>query len=1219
MSRLAPLFVLAFAIPMVAWSPPQDTAGPLTVRIEGPSTLTQTGSPFGITVVLENKGDATLQGALRIGLIDGWQAEPAGAQEFAVDAHAATRREVRIAPAARTYNAHYPVHVFAEFAFNGQTLTAHPVLIVETRLANPPRATVPVEWRPFELAANRSLALWRLPVSRTIIQIFNQAEPKLMPVNWQGSEETTRANVQFGARIQRGDSRETIGIHPPWYQGRTGTALVEFPLRLPESKLIKLQFANALRDHNPERERPSDGVTFRVRVARSDAPDGAQGEVIFERNADAKVWLDGEADLTRFAGQSIRLQLESHPGPKNDTSVDQSYWAEPTITAGTPPQPVAFPPASAAGSRLLGSIEQGNERYEARVWPGERGLLDSAIGIGRLRFNGFRARVLGDALEDWRSAAALLSVREETSGGRYRVRHSFRSWAGEFDLMGEVWAERTQMKAHFWIEKAPEPKPWLAVYLEDLSVGAWTEKARRVYAGTGNVLEDPKAFRLGFDGHRLSTSFVGLEFENGLSLVQAVDTPPSSFDVDPATKNYSLHTPHEQTLAFVPAAGVWDAVKTWRSTNGLRSAGGVDKLAGRFVFDLWGGRYADAARAVRRAASYGLLDSILVWHNWQRWGYDYRLPDIYPPNPLLGTLEEMLDLARAAKDNGILFAPHDNYIDFYPDAEGFSYDHIAAGRDGAPVRAWLNEGRQAQSYRWRADRFGPFLERNLRAIRDGFAPTGYFIDVWSSAGPYDYWTPDGQFFPRLFTRKVWGESFAWIRDLLGGNAPQISESGHDQLIGWLDGAQTNHLRVDRPPAGEYSWAVWNIGCADAERIPWFDAAHHDRFVLHGAGYESRYASGLNTRLHGIYSDDYITTEVLTGHPGMAKSAFGRDVVRKYWLLHDLMRELALRRIENVEFVGGNLHRQYVRWDNGGEVWVNRGPEDWTVAGRVLPEYGFYARAPAKEGVVEAAIERREGVIVDWARSPWLYHVNARPVVSDRLPIRVALDSIAWLGDRRFHFNLRWETEGAFPAGYRVFVHFVDSEGKILFQGDHNAPLSAGAGTYSSGADVAIPAQFTTGQTVEMRIGFYNPGGGARLLPEGPDDGTSRVRLGSIVLQGQGTALTGVDWKPFEAPPDAALARLNPDGRPVSFEGVTTDGALRLSAAGDTLWLTALPEGRKKFAARIHWAGLPWKLPIPREVEAVDEEGNARNTSSVVRQDGDVVVVLDPSVHSYRLR
>ena len=105
------------------------------------------------------------------------------------------------------------------------------------------------------------------------------------------------------------------------------------------------------------------------------------------------------------------------------------------------------------------------------------------------------------------------------------------------------------------------------------------------------------------------------------------------------------------------------------------------------------------------------------------------------------------------------------------------------------MRAWLNEGRQAQSYRWRADRVRTPLEKNVRWLRDAYAPTAYFIDVWSSIGPYDYWTADGAFQDRISTRNTWGEAFAWIRDCLGDNAPQISESGHDQLIGWLDGAR----------------------------------------------------------------------------------------------------------------------------------------------------------------------------------------------------------------------------------------------------------------------------------------------------------------------------------------------------------------------------------------------------------------------------------------------
>ena len=106
----------------------------------------------------------------------------------------------------------------------------------------------------------------------------------------------------------------------------------------------------------------------------------------------------------------------------------------------------------------------------------------------------------------------------------------------------------------------------------------------------------------------------------------------------------------------------------------------------------------------------------------------------------------------ACKRSGTLFAPHDNYIDFYPDFEGFTYDSIVFRQNGTPYRAWFNYGREAQSYRARPDRLLPYVQRNVRLIQDGFAPTAYFIDVWSSIAPYDYWTSDGRFVERAATR-----------------------------------------------------------------------------------------------------------------------------------------------------------------------------------------------------------------------------------------------------------------------------------------------------------------------------------------------------------------------------------------------------------------------------------------------------------------------------------
>jgi hypothetical protein len=708
-----------------------------------------------------------------------------------------------------------------------------------------------------------------------------------------------------------------------------------------------------------------------------------ESHLLLDRSVSLEKWEDRELELDRFAGQPIRLQLEAEGIPEVS---EQACFAEPSIITGSPLKPLAFPPSVNRESRGLGTIEQSGARYEVRLWPGRRGLLDSATAFMgdecQLLFNGFRIRVLGDALDDWRSAQELVAVKEESKDGRYRVRHSFRGWAGSFDLLGEVWTSDNVFRTRFWLENTPLARPWLAVNLEEVAAGAWSEKVDRVYAGVGNVIEDPDAFVMGFGGHRLASSFVGFDFANGISIVQAVDTPPDRLEVDPDRNIYTLNTPHSQTLTFIPSVGAWQAANGWRKVAGLRAGAGVAKLAGRFVFDLWAFDlgYSAGARELQRSFKYGLTDAAVVWHNWQRWGYDYRLPDIFPPNPIGGTEAEFAELVRLCRDNGVLFAPHDNYIDFYPDAEGFSYKKIVFQPDGSPRKAWYRSSLLAQSYRFRPDCVRPFLERNLRLIKEAINPNSYFIDVWSSMGPYDFWSHDGKFFDRTVTRKEWGESFAWIRDFLGDNAPQISEAGHDQLIGWLDGAQANHLRVEQPSGRDFVITVGNSG---SERIPWLDAVVHDVFVLHGAGYSDRYAGGLDSRLHGIFSDDYITTEVLTGHPAMVSLPFGRNVVRKYWLLHGIMRGLALRRIEEVEFVGDSFHRQRVRWDNGAEVWVNRGDNEWQVGDHLLPQYGFWARVPVQGGTAEAVIERHDGIIIEWAQTPQNLYANARPVVLDR--------------------------------------------------------------------------------------------------------------------------------------------------------------------------------------------------------------------------------------------
>jgi len=973
MWHLIPLvvFLLPFASSLAQQREPNTVgAGSLTVSIPPPALgvygagglaeFRTPDTPVTVNVEIHNSGGAPITGTVRLKLTDKWSVDPARPVPFTVAAKGEESVPFRVQFADGTYNAYYPIHAYVEFEEAGRKLVAHPILLVLPRQSNPPRANPAIEWKPFQVAANGELALWRLPLHREHVRVEQSegfgASPS--PV-YETSPAVVFSNHVWHPGAGRSEEAIAVRLGPslPSMRDRISWAATEYPLRLPATDSIRLRFSTA-------KSASLTSAVARVRLLPS-------GEVLFEGKPTSEAWQDTEVDLQRFAGQAISLQFEAET--QDPAEAGEVNFGEPVLLTGKVPPASSFPPEANAAPKKLGSLNG----QDVLRWPGRRGILDATIalagGRGGLMFHGLQAEVLDDALEDPRSSSELTEVRDESSKGAYRLRHRFRSWAGNFDLLSELKVESKALQCRVWLENQPAPKPWLHVYLQKVALGAWSEKAHRIYAGVGNVVEDPQRFSMDFGGHHLATSYVGFEFPSG-SVVEAVDTPPDRLRVDPASSTYTLDVPHTQTITLIPAASVWEGVRTWRDMDTRPASAGVPKLAGRFAFDLWEERYGESARRLEQAFRYGLTDAVVIWHTWQRWGYDYRLPDIFPPRPEGGTLAEFRHLADVCRKSGVLFGPHDNYMDFYPDSDGFSYSNIVFTRDGEPHLAWFRYGVNVQSYRARPDRLQPFVERNLKLVRDGFAPTAYYIDLWSNVGPHDFWTADGQFINRTVTRRIWGETFAWIRDYLGDNAPQMSEAGHDQLIGWLDGAQAEHLRIDPDLS---NGLTLHVKAADAERIPWLDAAYHDRFILEGAGLPDRYAASLDPTTHGIYSDDYISTEVLDGHPAMVADSFSRDVVRKYWLLHDLMRGLARHRIEAVEFVNADIHHQHVRWDNGGETWVNRGTVDWNTGDRVLPPYGFYAHVPGEGGGVAAAIERRDGIIVEWSAQPGGEYTNAR--------------------------------------------------------------------------------------------------------------------------------------------------------------------------------------------------------------------------------------------------
>lgn len=1217
MKRIPFLIMLAglLAVPSTAWAfnPPTDTAGPLTMRIADPGEIRALDKPIAVPVTLTNAGDSPLAGTVRVWGVDGWRAEAEAERAFSLAPKGSQVVPFNVVPAADSYAALYPVHARAEFTSGPAKTAAHAILIVSVAREAVAKAKPSTDAaQPWQAPRRGPLRLDVATHFQTRIAVHDQP-PVAQPAGWLGSDAATGCSVGL-TEVDRGQRRRAINVHPPYRTG-WGDALLDWRIALPPVKPLLLEFATAIRDSDAKREGASDGVEFRVQASAGDA-----WQDLFSRFSAAKQWEPARVDLSAWAGREITLRLVTDPGPKQNTSCDSAFWATPTIWVGQRPEPE--PDAQRAARRasaLAGAREarQGGKRdwtwrlendagvHGVALVPGPNGLADAWLALAddrrELVFQGFTIEVDGTPLAADGSGLVCEGVEPQFAAGVGTLVHRLLQGEQTVRAQVRVWAEHGALRVAFSMPDATRDQRGEPRFTA-LAIGPASDKARRVYAGFGNVIENPAKFDLHANGFQLSTRHIGLDFANGISLLQACDVFPDLLRVDPETRVYALRTHHDATLTLLPSArGAFAAARAYRAIANFQPAAGVANIQGKICLDQWGGDYQEAADGIERAARYGLTDAVFVKHVWQRWGYDYRLPDIYPP---AGNADEFQALAAACRRHGILFCPHDNYIDFYPDAEGYSYDHIIFNADGTPQLAWFNKGREAQSYRWLPTAFQPWLERNLQLVKTHIAPTSYFVDVFSAMAPVDFRDRAGRFYPKTVCAERWGAAFDRIREVLGDNAPMISEAGHDALIGHLEAAQADHMGWT---PGQWHFA-WGLEAGDAERVPWHDMASHGAFVLLAGGLGPRYSGEQQDQtLHGYASDDYLSMTVLGGRNPMCDGPFSRRAVMTYWLLHDVCAELARREMLSHEFADDDIHRQIVQFAGDAQVIANRGRTDWQVSGQTLPAYGFVAKA----GQATAMVTRRDGVIAGFAQNGHTLLADARPELADqRGVIEPTVVGCEALGQGKFRLRMRWQVLQPVPPGNVAFLHFVNeksAEGEgIAFQGGtrYDATELAAAGTVEGSCTATLPADVKLPATFAVRTGFYHPGsGGARLRLSGPTDGTGRARCGTVTADAAGA----ITWEP--EPPDPNLTerqtRLNTAGKLVDFGPVATSGAFRLRYAPGTEWeLMPLP-GSERCQVELRLDGLGVPAAKVRQVVAQDLAGHPLDPV-VPEQDGAIV-------------
>jgi hypothetical protein len=972
----------AAAMMAAAYLPPVAERDGVTVRIVGFDetkdrediyvVTREADKPFPVEITVSNKGAAAVSGEFKVWMNDDWDIldVPAGDLAVPVGVTRSLKMMAR-AKASRVLAAHYPIHVTYAVP-GGEPL--HPIAIFKVVL-------------PIKAATAETVAATRLAKGVTrLVQVpattWTEVKGKVAPL----PGGPTGAKFGISVHAAEGVSKNGFLCHPPWKTG-AGVEWRDIPLELPAGHSIRFRFALALGRHFAT-EPPSDGTEHKVFVV----DEGNVAKEVFSRVVTSFAWEEECVDLSPWAGQAITLRLWTGPGPKMNTTCDRCAWGEPVILVGERPMPPtetewtereAAAVEAAQAAIVFGTdaakgrfrLDVRGERWGAACAFGKMGVLDGVLaftdGTHTLTYRGFACDV-----DETTVGAGLLDMPctrvEAHAEGSDALEILHLVEMGDCSVMARVrlWAEKGALRMRWDMPGAVRDERGNPRYTR-LGLGTGALPAARAYAGFGNVIETPRSFLLEAGGVSLSARHVGADYANGMSLVQAVDVFPDRLVCNRSQNRYAIETHHDATFAFIPSAkGAFAAARAFRDICGYRKSPSWKEAATRMCIDQWGGDYAMAAEGLALAGKYGLNESFFVKHVWQRWGYDYRLPEIFPP---LGSNEDFLKMRAAAKDASILFCPHDNYIDFYPDAADYSYDHIVFNRDGTPQRAWYNKGRRAQSYRWAPHAFLPWLKANAATLRDAFAPDAIFIDVFTSMPPMDYYDRAGRFYPKTRTQEEWGRAFDTYRALIGSPyGVMVSEGGTDALVGHLDAGQSDHFGAER-------W-MNPTEFDDAERTPWHDMASHGSFVLLAGGLGPRYSAPAwnkngNERLHGYGSDDYLCNTVIGGRTPMCGGPCNRSTVMTYWLLHDVCKSLALAEFESLDY-GANIHQQHSAFSNGGEVWINRATNGvpWTVKGYELPSYGFYATVPgARAGIVRIGGQR-----CAFAETAGSVFVDARP-------------------------------------------------------------------------------------------------------------------------------------------------------------------------------------------------------------------------------------------------
>jgi hypothetical protein len=996
-------------------------------------------------------------------------------------------------------------------------------------------------------------------------------------IGWSGffEERTGVACQPFGSQ----NAQRAFLLHSPW-RGGTGTAFQQFVFSLPaDATRILLRGSTAIRSENVTN---SDGVTFRLYL---------NGAKRFDYHQTNDVWRPFEFDLTPQRGSKITVRFEVDPGPNNNPSFDYSLWGRRELVLEGHAPPVVTHPAPPA--LMLSNVWSGQS---TGVEPQSGFVGTSAVsysnGIVRLRYSGadgdleyewrapqsatdglfgnitLHARMTGSpqvsvpvatsASLSWTATATPVASGWSQTNNGYTLWRTFNVGAAsaQVRITGQIFGKTLALLVTCY-------QPVIGGF----DMGSWGPVVRRrqvpvpYYPGAVHYLPQENLFV----GALLDWTASAATSHNG-----------SKATYTPLTDGTRVRF---QERALFTAA--WHLVEVLPNPPNPPSPW-REFLADKIVLDIWGGTFTNIARNLEKLADYGVTNCVALIHDWQRSGYDNALPMHYPANAAYGGDAAMRHLVATGTRLGVRCALHENYVDYYPNYDFYDTNDIALDSAGKLQPAWYNPGTKIQSFAVKPNAILRLAGTQSPEIHQRYQTEANYLDVHSAVPPWFHVDARASESGAGKFARVWDiHRQLWVYERETHSGPVFGEgNNHWYWSGCLDGVEA---QFGSGWPGNGGFGVPLAVDFDLLKI-------HPLQFNHGMGYYSRWwpSESYHTNWGGpapmVVLDRYRMQEVAYGHAGFLDgSVYANTPVA--WLEHHLLspvtgRYATSRPSEILYEADGawldstaaakldrpyNWERARVRYENGLTVTANSSTNALATGRWLLPEFGWVAEGAG----VAAGTTLRAGVVTDFADTGNTVFVNARSAMDWNLSayrqVRPGVSAFQQTGTRAFRVTYRWDIQARLAKDYRCFVHFC-TNGVIRAQQDH--VLAVPTSQWQPGQVVndgpwnAALTALPDGE-YDWRIGLFDPGDGTRVPLQGVDDGTARIRLGTLRLTSSGSVLTFIaETNTPSSDPAAWYARhLNPTNSVVDFGDLRTDGSAWLRRDGNAWALKTWPRER----------------------------------------------------------